>query len=102
MGIALAKNRLGQRAEAEALLRDVKTSFGKSLGPAHWRTANAQYQLAVVLQERGKLEEALAEARPAQAILLSNLGPEHPRTVAATKTLGELESATRGELRTAR
>ncbi|MGH8203653.1 MAG: tetratricopeptide repeat protein, partial [Steroidobacteraceae bacterium] len=93
MGLALAWNGLGRRAEAEAALREAKAAFGRSLGPAHWRTANAQYQLGVVLKDQGKLAEALAEVKPAREILLADLGPDHPRTAPATRTLAELETA---------
>ena len=101
MGLAIARNGLGERAEAEAMLREAKAAFTKSLGATHWRTANAQYQLGLVLRDRGKNAESLAEVRPAQAILLADLGPGHPRTVAATKALAELESAAPAGVRTA-
>jgi hypothetical protein len=84
------------------MLRQAKASFTKSLGAQHWRTANAQYQLGVVLRDRGRIAEALAEVKPAQAILLAELGPEHPRTVAATRTLAELEAAAGAAARTDR
>jgi len=78
------------------MLRQAKASFTKSLGAGHWRTANAQYQLGVVLRDEGRLAEALAEVKPAQATLLAELGPDHQRTIAASKTLAELEAAAPG------
>ena len=96
VGLALALNKTGHSAEAEAMLRQAKASFTKSLGAGHWRTANAQYQLGVVLRDEGRLAEALAEVKPAQATLLAELGPDHQRTIAASKTLAELEAAAPG------
>jgi tetratricopeptide (TPR) repeat protein len=100
MGVALAMNRLGQQAEAELIMREVRSAFAKSLGPSHWRTANVQYHLGVVLKDVGKLDEALIEVRQAHGILLADLGPDHPRTVAASATLAELESAATAAVRT--
>jgi hypothetical protein len=102
MGVALAMNRLGQQAEAEAIVREVKAAFTKSLGANHWRTANVQYHLGVVLKDGGKLDEALVEVRQAHGILLADLGANHPRTAAATATLAELEAAAPSAVRTAR
>ncbi len=90
MGLAVAMNKLGQSAEAEAMLRQAKSDFSRNLGQDHWRTGNAQYQLGVVLQDRGRPDEALAEVTAGHAILLESLGPDHPRTVAAAQVLAGL------------
>jgi hypothetical protein len=82
-------------------LRAIKASFAKSLGPTHWRAANVQYHLGVVLKDLGKVDQALVEVRQAHGILLADLGPDHPRTAAAAATLAELESAVTAAVRTA-
>ena len=102
MGVAIARNGLGRRAEAEATLREVKAAFTRSLGATHWRTANAQYQLGLVLRDRGKRGEALAELRQAHAILLEEMGPGHQRTVDASEAIAALERASDAGVRTVR
>jgi hypothetical protein len=90
MGLALALNKLGKTREAAALMREAQAAFAGSLGPDHWRTANAQYYLGVVLLAEGRRDAALAEVRAAHAKLVAALGADHPRAQAAAKTLAEL------------
>jgi tetratricopeptide (TPR) repeat protein len=83
---AIAHHKAGRLKEAEALYRQIARS-----GPAPSQGA-ANYNLGVMLRERGELEEAVAVFRKA-----ATLRPDHARTFnnlgAALESLGRLDEA---------
>ena len=58
------------------MAREARDAFSRALGASHWRTANAQLQLGIIVRDRGRSAEALALVRPAHATLLAELGPD--------------------------
>ena len=67
-----------ESAEAEAIERSVWETYRAELGEEHVETAIHLRNLAVVLDDLGRLDEAEAAYRRSQEILEHNLGPDHP------------------------
>jgi hypothetical protein len=68
-------------------------NFEAQLGAEHWRTGNARMTLGLVLTNQRRFAEAERELNEARRILVTTLGPEHPRSVLAEKALQDLATA---------
>jgi tetratricopeptide (TPR) repeat protein len=85
--LASALSKMGDHAEAEALLRGAHATVERLHGPADARTLMAAVQLGIVLFRQGKHAEAEAVYRPMLAARRRVLGPEHPGTLAVADNL---------------
>ena len=88
--------KLGQRAEAEPLLRDGLAQLRVNAGIGHRLTLNTITQLALFLgacQAKDAVPEALTLLREALKEREASLGPEHPDTVASAQRLAALLEA---------
>jgi MinD-like ATPase involved in chromosome partitioning or flagellar assembly/tetratricopeptide (TPR) repeat protein len=90
---------IGRIADAEKTIRLVRGVFEQPvrLGPAHPHTLICQVDLAGALRAGEKHDQAMEEARTANAGLAEALGSDHPTTLAARMVLGVL-LAERGDL----
>lgn len=86
MRLAIGKQhrRLGQFDLAESTLRTALAEFEQALGSGHWRTADAQAQLAACLLERGDAHDEprdLLESARASLALVPNASPALNRLI---------------------
>ncbi len=65
----------------------------ETLGPDHDLVADAHANIANILFEQGKVEDALGELRRATAIHAKALGPENPRVAIDHSNLGSMLTA---------
>ncbi|MEU8240146.1 FxSxx-COOH system tetratricopeptide repeat protein [Actinoplanes missouriensis] len=78
----------GQYRQAEPLARRALDRTRAVLGPHHFDTAERHDELGRVLQDLGRLDEALAQFEQALSIGLAALGPDHPDIGARRGSLG--------------
>ncbi|MBK7876208.1 MAG: tetratricopeptide repeat protein [Planctomycetes bacterium] len=91
IGLANALVELGQRTEAEALLRSAFTGLVELRGREHPTVLDAADTLSIVLSETGKLDEAEAIARENLAIFERLLGKDDPKSLNVLNTLAGIE-----------
>jgi serine/threonine protein kinase/Tfp pilus assembly protein PilF len=87
---SLAKRDPGQRAELEALLREMLNGARQTLGENHPQTLGIMTNLGSVLRDQRRFEEAEPLLRLAYEGLRTNLGEEHPTLVVAMRNWGLL------------
>ena len=68
----------GRPVESERLERRVWETYAAALGPDNLQTAIHQRNLAVVLDELDRMDEAEAAYRASQAVIVQLLGADHP------------------------
>ena len=91
IGLANALVELGQRAEAETLLRTAFAGLVELRGREYPTVLDAADTLSIVLSETGKLDEAEAIARENLAIFERLLGQDDPKTLNVLNTLAGIE-----------
>ncbi len=91
IGLANALVELGQRAEAETLLRTAFAGLVELRGREYPTVLDAADTLSIVLSETGKLDEAEAIARENLAIFERLLGQDDPKTLNVLNTLAGVE-----------
>lgn len=95
-GLGEAKTAKGEYPEAESLFRKSVELHVQFLGSEHLHTANAQVDLAEVLQRQGKLLEAFATSQQALAKYRRVYPPQHWLiSLSLTRLLGHLRAAER-------
>jgi hypothetical protein len=80
-------------AECEHVLRETMAYRTRTFGDDHAVTARARRNLAVLLLESGRIEEASGYAETALAVHFNTLGPEHPWTKVSARTCADALAA---------
>ncbi|HEY0747373.1 MAG TPA: tetratricopeptide repeat protein, partial [Steroidobacteraceae bacterium] len=83
--------RLDEYEQAEQALRHAVSLAEGMQGPLQRHRVSALYQLAALLDQRGRPAEAREQAERALAVAESTLGPVAPRLVPLLQTLGDAE-----------
>jgi eukaryotic-like serine/threonine-protein kinase len=94
--VAQAKFWKGDAAGAETLERSVYETYRRALGTDHVQTATHLRNLAVLLDELDRVDEAERAYRTSQEILEKKLGTEHPNTAQSYVNLASLLDIRRG------
>ncbi len=87
----------GDATGAEKLERSVYETYRRTLGDDHVQTATHLRNLAVLLDELDRVDEAERAYRTSQAILEKKLGTEHPNTAQSYVNLASLLDIRRGQ-----
>jgi len=87
----------GDAAGAEKLERSVYETYRRTLGDEHVQTATHLRNLAVLLDELDRVDEAERAYRTSQATLEKKLGTEHPNTAQSYVNLASLLDIRRGQ-----
>jgi tetratricopeptide (TPR) repeat protein len=98
-GLSLARPLLrlrGQHVAAEAEYRAVIAHQRAMVGDAHPTTLGTRHNLALVLQDQGRLDEAEEEYAEVLAIRQRLLGPAHHDTVDTRRNLGVVRALRQG------
>jgi len=95
--VAQVKFWKGDAVAAEKLERSVYETYRRTLGDDHVQTATHLRNLAILLDELDRVDEAERAYRTSQAILEKKLGPEHPNTASSYVNLASLLDIRRGQ-----
>lgn len=87
VGATLRK--MGRTEEAVEYFEHAAQLFRKSLGPVHWQTLQATYNLACCLEELGEPEEALKWQEEILALRRRHLG-DHVQVARSLERIGEI------------
>ncbi|VEU40322.1 unnamed protein product [Pseudo-nitzschia multistriata] len=88
MGLVLS-HLPGREAEALEKYRSACEAFEKSLGSEHPHVGSCKFNIALMLQSQGSIEEAKTEFQAARDIWKTHFGPEHVHVEAAQKGVDE-------------
>lgn len=89
-GLYTAVMARGDAAEAAEGFGGLLDHCVGSVGASHWLTAATRISYARALQQIGRMEEALKQARLGAEVFEATLGPEHARTNTARDIVREL------------
>jgi len=87
----------GRSKESEPLERQVWETYAAALGPGNLQTAIHQRNLAVVLDDLDRVDEAESAYRASQTVIEQLLGNDHPNTAASYLNLAVLLDMRRGK-----
>ena len=79
---------LDQRDEAVALYEELRATFARRWGEAHWDTVTVVNNLSTLYGQLGRLEEAVAAMRCAVRGAMELFPPDHPHLVRMRVNLG--------------
>jgi eukaryotic-like serine/threonine-protein kinase len=79
----------GRQDEALEKYRAASSAFAKSVGSEHPHVGSCRFNVGLLLQSRGSLDDATKEFEAAREIWEISLGPGHAHTEMARKSIEE-------------